>query len=1541
MKEVYRVTNKKQIYPPNFPDGRVRVLNLIQYDQDELDISAQKDFVQRLELNGRVKAFDRAFAMPLITQSEEDPIAQAKLRQGQLAVGVGLLQQEHQQLMRFTRLGDMYEQNPGHFATPGQPVPFASVVQGSLGNCYFLAALQTLISHSFLIEPEKRSDAGLYLVPLFLNGHWQSILVDDRVPTSTGMITTATAPAAQQCGATPFFTFPSGLEKVQGKISFAVELTVKAAAKVVGGFYPMEGGVVPFAARLLSGGNPYYKQWAARRGTNVDPTQRVAQKTMELVTMGDHLGGRYGISPIEMGESLIDPTKCKLFFDGPQSLALRKALKFLKRGKKFVYQADFVGQKEVATSLLNPPVAPPASGSSDTDDCGASRGYVMFPVTWKKFFPKVLCEKTCYMDSKCTDFFYVEILDRRAPEGKTAHCFLLKLQIGDRSTYDYVGGMVQARGNPTLLGMKSPRLDFVESSLKKKEAREKDKNQVENHLKRCVPKLVASLQGIDPRNVQQVSFGARSLSRFLSEQIVQPLQGLVQEGRAAAPGGQHQSSAGGQQQEKNKKAQQQEEDARQALSGLAWVATRALSPAVLNRKANEDSRMRRDIQQLRQVQTQVAQAVFGKEHAAAVAQGQEITGQFNMDLRILELLAKFVKKGDEGDDKVGDDVVALYWLFNEVLAETDAWHPSMEAGFLKQFPVPNTGTTNTQAHSVKRCWFFDLQAHARTAEDVETTPATALEKGNKEKSQAQWMSRRSHVLSWQIANPNNSPGASQHEGIYPAHAYTLTSLQVLAFPLGNGDHLLIYCTQTRNPHATDVSGWSPYSVHGTPNAAAGFQIVPHFAGMLSMYQDTKMSDYLSRYLVHLLNVPDIFPDVKAFGHGAKEQRDNMWAHLDLYSRNSWQIVNEDCFSKFIENKATIREADGIREANGAKRAQADPYLQHASRMPPECLKPYTRQINTWDQKNRLSWIPWHTFSEFPGLFIQDFTIPSDDAVSHGARFTIKPLEYDKRGELVVPSMKKATGEEEQLRREAEEEKAAVEAEIQKREKLAAAVKEQAAKREEAERNRLEEERRVREDAERKRLDEERRVREAAAAEKKRLQEEAEKARKAAEEAEQARRAAEEARRAAAEAEQKRRAAEEAEQARREAEQTRRAAAEAEQKRMDAAEARKQSEALRQKELEQQEEERRRRLQDEEQRRRREAAEAEERSRKATEAAERLAQTRLDEERKRREAAEAAERRRQEEEERNLANKQKEKEKALARARANVARRREERQRNIKAEQQLRQQEESMKNSSPAQQPGPSSAQQQGGDRPSSPTGDNLMTPRRDERNNASLRRDRPWFSPRGREAARGGDASPPPDWWKNPPAARLGLGRRNLAGPPRGLQDDRREGRGRSRFRGPHESGEGTLGRRRVEQPARGGPLSSFRARRAGAGAPGGERRRGAAGERRTSMGGRAGAAARRSRWNLFGNDHNFYGPAPVSESYGEQDGGLAAARRRDVENMIRLRRERERRAAKDREMAQGMRRDVFSNLPGGRGDAEDLSGDTEGGGETSDAGEE
>ena len=115
------------------------------------------------------------------------------------------------------------------------------VVQGSLGDCYFLTAISALSNYPYLIREKFRTieynEIGYYEVILFIDGEWQVVFIDDYFVFDID--TEDHKPAFA-------FSKPNGLEL------WAVILE-KAWAKVNGGYSLIVAGLIHEAFEVLTG----------------------------------------------------------------------------------------------------------------------------------------------------------------------------------------------------------------------------------------------------------------------------------------------------------------------------------------------------------------------------------------------------------------------------------------------------------------------------------------------------------------------------------------------------------------------------------------------------------------------------------------------------------------------------------------------------------------------------------------------------------------------------------------------------------------------------------------------------------------------------------------------------------------------------------------------------------------------------------------------------------------------------------------------------------------------------------------------------------------------------------------------------------------------------------------------------------------------------------------------------------------------------------------------------------------------------------------
>lgn len=110
------------------------------------------------------------------------------------------------------------------------------IIQGQLGDCYYLAAISSIAEHPerlkrlFLTKTNEKN--GLFAVALCVNGVWEEVILDDYAP----------------CNSDGTLAFNTSKEK-----ELWVVLLEKAWAKVHGGYLNIEAGLTREALRDLTG----------------------------------------------------------------------------------------------------------------------------------------------------------------------------------------------------------------------------------------------------------------------------------------------------------------------------------------------------------------------------------------------------------------------------------------------------------------------------------------------------------------------------------------------------------------------------------------------------------------------------------------------------------------------------------------------------------------------------------------------------------------------------------------------------------------------------------------------------------------------------------------------------------------------------------------------------------------------------------------------------------------------------------------------------------------------------------------------------------------------------------------------------------------------------------------------------------------------------------------------------------------------------------------------------------------------------------------
>jgi len=117
------------------------------------------------------------------------------------------------------------------------------IIQGQIGDCYFLAAAATLCPHNIrgLFVEERYFDEGLVAVQFFKNGEWLDVVIDTRIPCRDDEPEFVTRPV--------FVTRPQ-------KKEFWMIMLEKAYAKLHGSYEMLDGGRMEDALQDMTGCPP-------------------------------------------------------------------------------------------------------------------------------------------------------------------------------------------------------------------------------------------------------------------------------------------------------------------------------------------------------------------------------------------------------------------------------------------------------------------------------------------------------------------------------------------------------------------------------------------------------------------------------------------------------------------------------------------------------------------------------------------------------------------------------------------------------------------------------------------------------------------------------------------------------------------------------------------------------------------------------------------------------------------------------------------------------------------------------------------------------------------------------------------------------------------------------------------------------------------------------------------------------------------------------------------------------------------------------------
>lgn len=116
-----------------------------------------------------------------------------------------------------------------------------SIVQGKLGDCYFLSCLAALAQVGperilRLFKTHEPNAAGCYIMSLCVNGTWQDVIVDDYLPVNQGRL-----------------AFGGSKFDEDGKAVIWVSLLEKAWAKLNGNYDRVSMGTVDMGFIHLCG----------------------------------------------------------------------------------------------------------------------------------------------------------------------------------------------------------------------------------------------------------------------------------------------------------------------------------------------------------------------------------------------------------------------------------------------------------------------------------------------------------------------------------------------------------------------------------------------------------------------------------------------------------------------------------------------------------------------------------------------------------------------------------------------------------------------------------------------------------------------------------------------------------------------------------------------------------------------------------------------------------------------------------------------------------------------------------------------------------------------------------------------------------------------------------------------------------------------------------------------------------------------------------------------------------------------------------------
>ncbi|CAD7950943.1 unnamed protein product [Amoebophrya sp. A120] len=824
-------------------------------------IDSAGDYVSVEKAKGKRKRA-RDLAFPNMFLLDDDPAKQSN-------AGV----RNAVQSSKIVRIRDMWKSNQQNFVPGGTPVPPESILQGPLGHCYFMAALQNLANQGLLLEPEKVSPSGLWLVPLYIRSKWEFILVDDHLPTVGGQVSGVDTPDdVCYCGYRPYFTFldpedgsraassisSGGADQVFGikkevaqeepvagggstdlmtkgrshdqpaqqgttmQISITVELIIKAVAKVMGGYFALEAGITPFAVRAVAGGQSFFKYWTIQC-TSANSASCPAKYNGRGVATPEVSKALFLMSE----ESLTGLPTHKMGANG--QVSLQSAVTYVPEYQKNTDSVKVLSPDPNQCELFYDPKA----------DVSKWQGMKALK-EWKRFsgdasFKLVVTSgrKQTGEDEEAESFLTEplplpsdcagqeqEVKGHDEPESAS---MCEKLCYAKDSCTDYLFARL---GQPSALGRTNVCLAFSS----------KDKASIPRGNEALLAKVVAERSPLAGFSDWKENFGEKVYKEFV--------RGCLASLTQQTPPLSLQSPL------KNTQMDQIREltfgsrglwffvshfdFATDVAANLAEILNS--TPFLANGKAQAFSLLPPQSLAVKQLMTTPptsapGSAAQGPLDAAAL---QEVFTEYAVATE-RSALFQYEK--------------AMTFLFRDVLGGNfDVRHPPN----LKELPQQDR-------HKAVRCLFFDLQEHILRGAVADPNDPSKL--------------RKTHVLSFNIDSKHTFA-----QGLYQGHAYTFEALHVLAIPtmsVNPNEYLLIYAALIRNPHGRRDSAWNPFK-NANGQLSGGSQDLRFLANGQYEQLDLK-KPRLTETLVHLLNVPqDVLPNEAGFGTDAKKQRELLW-----------------------------------------------------------------------------------------------------------------------------------------------------------------------------------------------------------------------------------------------------------------------------------------------------------------------------------------------------------------------------------------------------------------------------------------------------------------------------------------------------------------------------------------------------------------------------------------------------------------------------------------------------------------------------------------